>query len=203
MLRRDRTTPWPFVLATLLAFTFFVAGCGRPSRTSPPVLSTLPEFHLLDANGEAVTRTSLLGRPFVADFIFTRCPAACPRLTAKMKELGGRLPRESRARLVSISVDPEFDRPEVLRAFAAKWKLVNPRWTLLTGERDAIWSLIRKGFLLPVEAQDDPVNPILHSNRFALVDASGDLRGTYEAFDADALQRLLLDLAVIEDEAGR
>jgi cytochrome oxidase Cu insertion factor (SCO1/SenC/PrrC family) len=167
------------------------------------VLSTLPEFSLLDQHGATVTSGALAGRPFVADFIFTRCPAACPRLTARMKELAGRLPDDSPARLVSISVDPVFDRPEVLAAYAASREISAPRWLLLTGEREAIWDLVRKGFLLPIEEQNDPANPILHSNRFALVDAEGRLRGTYEAFEAGALELLLDDLRALEREARR
>lgn len=201
-LRSPRSTRSRALLALLLLI-FCAAGCGRPPRESPPNLSSLPQFELLERSGETVTRESLLGRPWIADFVFTRCPAACPRLTAKMKDLGGRLPASSGARMVSISVDPEFDRPAVLAAYAERWQVRNPRWMFVTGERDAVWTLIREGFLLPVEAQDDVANPILHSNRFALVDAAGNLRGTYEAFDPEALDRLLLDLAVIEGEARR
>lgn len=164
------------------------------------MLATLPAFSLLDASGAEITKVSLAGRPFIADFIFTRCPASCPRLTARMKELELRLPKSSQTRIVSISVDPEHDRPEVLAAYAERWEIRDPRWIFLTGEREAVWTLIRKGFLLPVEPQDDATNPILHSNRFALVDAAGNLRGTYEAFEEGALDRLLADLAAVEAE---
>lgn len=164
------------------------------------MLSTLPAFSLLDASGAPITNATLAGRPFIADFIFTRCPASCPRLTARMKELEMQLPEGSRARMVSISVDPAHDRPQVLAAYAERWEIRDPRWTFLTGEREAIWKLIREGFLLPVEPQDDPANPILHSNRFALVDGAGNLRGTYEAFEEGALDRLLDDLAAVEAE---
>jgi protein SCO1/2 len=176
------------------------AACASPP---PPVLSTLPEFALVDQSGAAVTRASLAGTPFVADFIFTRCPAACPRLTARMKELHLELPKESRARLVSVSVDPLHDRPEVLAAYAARWEIRDPRWLFLTGERDDVWSLVRTGFLLPVEEQADPASPFLHSNRFALVDGEGRLRGTYEAFEGEAIEQLLADLAAIEHEERR
>jgi protein SCO1/2 len=175
------------------------SACSAPP---PPVLATLPELALVDQNGAPVTRATLAGRPFVADFVFTRCVAACPRLTARMRELATELPRGSRARLVSISVDPEHDRPEVLLEWARARGLDLDRWLLLTGERDEVWNLIRRGFLLPVEEQSDPGNPFLHSNRFALVDGAGRLRGTYEAFEEDAMERLLADLAAIEREPG-
>ena len=184
--------------AALAAIAIAAAGCAHPAP--PPILSTLPDFALVDQRGAAVTRAGLAGRPFVADFIFTRCVAVCPALTARLKRLAGELPADSLVRLLSISVDPEHDRPEVLLAWAEARGLDLSRWLLVTGEHDAVWNLIRTGFLLPVEAQGDPGNPFLHSNRFALVDAAGRLRGTYEASDEAAMSRLLEDLAAVERE---
>ena len=185
----------------LLAFTasilaFAVAGCSTPEVL--PVLSELPDFALVERSGAALDKSTLAGHPVVVDFIFTRCPASCPRLTARMKELEKLLPEGSTTRLLSISVDPEYDRPEVLRRYADGW-LAGPRWLFATGDRAAIWGLIRKGFLLPVEEIPPPAeSPILHSNRFCLIDGAGRLRSTYEAFDARALDRILADLEGIE-----
>lgn len=184
----------------LFVATIALSGCAP---APPPALANLPDFSLVDQSGAAVSRATLAGRPFVADFVFTRCVAACPRLTSRMKELAGELPEGSRARLISISVDPEHDRPEVLLEWARARNLDLSRWQLLTGEREEVWSLIRRGFLLPVEEQADPGNPFLHSNRFALVDGEGRLRGTYEAFDEAAMKRLVSDLASVEREAKR
>ena len=84
--------------------------------------------------------------------------------------------------------------------YAEFWQ-AGPRWLFATGERAAIWELIRKGFLMAVEATpEDTTSPILHSNRFALVDGQGRLRATYIAFEEDALDRVLADLAAIEEE---
>ncbi len=166
-------------------------------RAAPEVIAQLPDFELVDSAGRPVRRADLAGRPFVADFIFTRCAVYCPRLTAEMRALGPRLP--AGVARVSITVDPERDRPEVLAEYAREWgAATGGDWLFLTGEKVAIRDLIRKGFLLPVE--DDPGNiamPILHSNRFALVDGSGGLRGTYEASDPEAIERLLADLGAV------
>ncbi len=173
-----------------------LAACRLPAEL--PVLAQLPEFSLVERSGATIDKAFLAGRPVVVDFIFTRCPASCPRLTARMKELEKRLPGSSTARLLSISVDPEYDRPEVLRRYAQGWE-VSERWLFATGERTAIWELIRKGFLLPVEATpQDTGAPILHSNRFALIDGEGRLRATYEAFEDGALERILADLGQLE-----
>lgn len=177
------------------------AACRAPEPL--PVLAELPPFALVERSGAALDKAALAGRPAIVDFIFTRCPASCPRLTARMKELEKRLPERSTVRLLSITVDPEHDRPEVLTRYADGWQ-AGPRWLFATGERAAIWELVRKGFLLAVEeTPEDTTSPILHSNRFALVDGEGRLRATYLAFDEDALDRVLADLARVEAESGK
>ena len=192
------------LLAGALAAVVAVFVLERSTRRPPPALiARLPELELLDSAGRPVRRADLAGRPFVADFIFTRCAVYCPRLTAEMKALGPRLP--AGVRRVSITVDPEHDRPEILADYERKWDVgASEDWLFLTGEKPAVLDLIRKGFLLPVE--DDPDNaamPILHSNRFALVDGSGRLRGTYDAFEPEAIELLLADLgAVLAERDG-
>ena len=192
--------------AALLGIFFLAGGlaCRFPGDGEPlPVLSELPHFSLIERSWTAPDKAALAGRPAIVDFIFTRCPASCPRLTARMKELEKRIPESSNVRLLSITVDPEHDVPEVLTRYADGWQ-AGPRWLFATGERAAIWELVRKGFLLAVEeTPEDTTSPILHSNRFALVDGQGRLRATYLAFEADALDRVLADLAKVEAESGK
>ena len=93
-------------------------------RPAPPlpVLGAVPAFHLVDERGAPLReRRPCAATSTVVDFIFTRCPSSCPRLTARMAELQARLAKDgSDARLVSFSVDPENDTPPVLAAYAAK-----------------------------------------------------------------------------------
>jgi protein SCO1/2 len=171
------------------------------SRSVPPpvVIAALPRFELTERDGSTVGSGDLAGAPWVADFIFTRCAVYCPRLTARMKELRQSLP--PRVKSVSFSVDPDYDTPEVLAEYARKWGIEGREWLFLTGERETIWNLIRDGFLQPVEETPEvEASPILHSNRFVLVDARGRMRGLYDAFDETAFERLLADLAAIEAE---
>ena len=92
----------------------------------------------------------------------------------------------------------------MLTAYADRHGLTHSHeWLFLTGPRPAIWDLVRRGFLLPVEeAPENPEMPILHSNRFVLVDGEGRLRGAYDAFEPDALDRLLGDLAALQAEGA-
>ncbi len=196
---------WGFLAAVLLAVGIGamlaprwggVAGRGEP----PPVLSELPPFELTERDGSTVTLARLAGRPWVAAFIYTRCPGPCPRMTERMKGLGGLAARGLGFRRVSITVDPEHDRPEVLAEYARSFGVEGTDWLFATGEAETIYRLARDGFKLAVDPSPSTAaqathGPLLHSTRFVLVDASGRIRGYYDAFAAGDLDRLARDLA--------
>ncbi|MGH9363599.1 MAG: SCO family protein [Thermoanaerobaculia bacterium] len=169
----------------------------------PPVLAQVPDFALTNRDGRTVTRADLAGRPWVADFVFTRCAASCPRMTEQMARLGhGR--EAPPFRRVSFTVDPEHDTPEVLARYAERYAAPED-WLFLTGPAVAVYPLVREGFLLAVEPSPPPgtataAEPILHSNRFVLVDAEGRIRGYYDAFDEEAMDRLRRDVAALSRE---
>ena len=158
---------------------------GEAAATDAPrVLATLPEFVLENERGESVDLYDLHGTVWIADFIFTRCAGTCPLLTHQMAELGKEI-ASSRTlkdvKLVSFSVDPDFDRPDVLREYGRANGADAAHWTFLTGTRDVVRALVRNGFKLPVGDQDDPKMPIVHSQSFVLVDREGGIRGIYDA----------------------
>jgi protein SCO1/2 len=171
------------------------AGCGaRPL----PVLGTVPTFTLTDRSGTEVGSAQLAGEVWVADFIFTRCPDVCPALTARMAKLQTALPAD--VRLVSFSVDPTHDTPEVLRAYATRAG-ARDGWLFLTGPRDAVATLLREGFRVAYADDGPPTAPITHSDRFVLVDRELRIRGYYHGGEAEDLARLTQDAAALN--AGR
>jgi protein SCO1/2 len=189
--------------ATFAGLALCLAACDPIAEV--PVWGTVPDFSLINQGTEAYGTAQLEGRPWIADFIFTRCPERCPMLTAEMS----RLQTELRGRgwddamLVSISVDPANDTPEALTEYAAKHSAKLDSWQFLTGTREDIWSLIVEGFKLPVqEVEDTGAGPILHSNRFVLADGRQQIRGYYDAFDADDRAKLLRDLEIVRAESA-
>lgn len=184
------------VLVAALGMVGVAALKGWRGRVeAPPLFGEVPGFELVDQEGRAVTRETLLGVPWVADLVFTRCALVCPRMTAAMARLDRRLPPEG-VRLVSVSIDPAHDTPEVLAAYAARHG-ASPRWRFLTGEHAAVRALARDGFKLgvaEVKGETDPGLALTHSDRFVLVDAAGRVRGYYDPFDDAALARLERDL---------
>jgi len=157
-----------------------------------PSFGTVPQFELTNQDGQPFGSRALAGKIWIADFIFTTCPGPCPIISTRMSELQKPLAKTD-VRLVSISVDPEKDTPEVLRAYAEKLRKEPFRWDFLTGPLDKITSLSRDGFKLAIAAEVEPGSGPVHTTRFVLVDRRGTIRGYYDALAADGVTKLLAD----------
>jgi protein SCO1 len=169
------------------------AGC---TKQEPPVFNTVPDFTLIERSARAVNRQELVGKVWVADFIFTHCAGTCPLMTSKMRKLQDTLPAE--IQLVSFSVDPAQDTPEVLKQYAEQNGADPKRWLFLTGNKEAIYKLSLDGFKLGLDDTGGSVaEPITHSTRFALVDRQGRIRGYYGMDDEDAMDRLTKDVKAL------
>ena len=159
-------------------------GAARTSSPAPRILATLSEFTLENERRELIRLDDLHGTVWVANFIFTRCAGTCPAITHRMAELGQELassPSLREVKLVSLSVDPDFDQPDVLREYARANGADPARWMFLTGTRDAVRGIVRDGFKQPVTDQDDAKMPIVHSQNFMVIDRAGRVRGAYDA----------------------
>ena len=196
----ERTTrPRRLRLATAL-LAAALAGAATACRGALPVLGAVPPFTLTERAGTPLGTRDLAGHVWVADFIFTRCPDFCPALTARMKGLQDVLAApEDAVRLVSITVDPEHDTPEVLRDYATR-NGARPGWLFLTGPREHIASLLRDGFRVAYASDGPPESPITHSDRFVLVDRQLRIRGYYHGTDEHDLGRLARDAAALRAE---
>jgi cytochrome oxidase Cu insertion factor (SCO1/SenC/PrrC family) len=170
---------------------------------APRVLATLPEFVLENDRGESIGLSDLRGNVWVADFIFTRCAGTCPVMTRRMVELEKDLDSSASLRdvkLVSFSVDPDFDRPDVLRDYGRTNGADPARWMFLTGTSEAVRGLVRDGFKLPVAEQPDPNIPIVHSQNFMVVDRVGRIRGAFDVLTEEGRKDLHATLATVVAE---
>lgn len=170
---------------------FLVSGCGLSEAEPPPVIAELPAFALVDQSGHAIGPDDLRGKPLVANFIFTRCVSVCPMLTSQMKNLQKRLGEDvAEVRMVSISVDPEHDTPEVLARYASE-QGTTEGFTYLTGDLEGVKRAVEKGFRVRM-GERVPLGDafdILHATHFVLVDAELRIRGYYRN-DAEGLEEL-------------
>jgi protein SCO1/2 len=152
----------------------------------------VPAFQLTNQNGQAFGSGQLAGKIWIADFIYTTCPGPCPMISSRMSELQKPL-ENSDVHLVSFSVDPEKDTPAVLRDYAAKLQAQPGRWDFLTGSKSAIYKLSHDGFKLAVSDGSAEQGLPIHSTRMVLVDRRGQIRGYYDAVEADAITNLVAD----------
>jgi protein SCO1/2 len=195
------------MLLTAATWAVFRHG-GAPSEEELPVLGVVPEFSLLASTGQPLSRRDLAGSVWIADFIFTRCGSICPILTAQMAKIQAALARagDTSVRLVSFSVDPAYDTPEVLQEYATRFHADPNRWTFVTGQRNVLYGLIGAGFHLAVADRPEGGNTdggglITHGDSFVLVDGSFNIRGYYHGTDAESVQQLLSDLGKLEPAA--
>ena len=170
----------PVIWGTLPASTVTQGGL--------PVLGTLPDFSLLERSGDSISRESLLGKIWIANFIFTRCPGPCPNMSQQFARLQRFFRKDSDFALVSMSVDPDYDTIDVLNTYAANYRSDPERWFFVTGEEDVLSPLIKEGFKLPAGE-----SPNLHSTRFVLIDRLGRIRGYYESNLAGSISQLRRD----------
>ncbi len=183
---------WTLVIAGIVALPLLHQALG-PKATPLPILGTVPAFHFQDETGAPFGPETLRGKPWVADFVFTRCPTVCPLLTERLAALLPKL--GERVHLVSVSVDPDFDTPQRLRAFAQQHGATSARWHFLTGDSAAIQRAVTDGFKISLdhEGPDGDFLSIVHGVHVVLVDPDGHIRGYYDSDDPEALERLVRD----------
>jgi len=166
-----------FFLSNLLIFT----GRGK----SLPVYGQVADFALTNQNGQVVSLGSLRGRVWVADVIFTRCAGPCLKMSRQMKELQQVLPQRSQVKLVTLTTDPDFDTPPVLKTYAQRFGAEGNRWEFLTGTKKALTELEVGSLKLTAiekkpEERETPADLFIHSTIFVIIDKKGQLRGIFE-----------------------
>lgn len=191
-----------WVLFLVIGFSVPIA---RQLKKEPvpelPKYGTLPAFSLTDQHGNPFGSRELTGKVWVANFIFTRCPTICPLVTQKMQRIQKRSRNLGEAfHLVSFSVDPEYDKPEVLAEYARKHRASPRMWRFLTGAYDAIKGTVTDGFKISMgrEGKDvtDP-GAVFHGTHFVLVDRDLVVRGYYDLDDEAKMDTLLRDAGLL------
>jgi len=170
-------------------------GAREEPAPPPPVLGEVPPFSLVERHGATVTRDSLRGRVWIADFVFTSCAGVCPEMSLRMAAVQAAVAEDPGTVCVTVTVDPERDTPEVLRAYADLYGASADRWLYLRGTQEEAHRLQFDGFKM-----GDGKDPLLHSQRFVLVDREGRIRGWYPGTEEEGVRALLRDWRGLRDE---
>jgi protein SCO1/2 len=157
----------------------------------------VPDIKVVERNGTEMSLGQMKGNIWVADFIFTRCGGTCPMMGAKMADLQESLKDADKVKLVSFTVDPGHDKPEQLQEYAEGFQADKDKWYFFTGDSARMQDLAKNSFHLTVKDGDNPDEPIIHSQRFVLVDAGGHIRGYYDSGESEAKQKMLTDIGTL------
>tara|TARA_R110002072_G_scaffold151503_9_gene300974 strand:- start:828 stop:1457 length:630 start_codon:yes stop_codon:yes gene_type:complete len=161
---------------------------------------TIADFSLLNQNGETITQKDYENKIYIADFFFTTCPTICPIMTDNMVKLQEILKDQKDVLLLSHTVTPEIDSVTVLKAYAEKKGVNDTKWNLVTGDKEHIYDLARKSYLVAKYEPFDGEYDMIHTENFVLVDAKRRIRGFYDGTNWDEMEELLKDLEILKQE---
>jgi protein SCO1 len=190
------------IAALMLAAVAAAGGCNNNTESTASYSAAgqadcLPDIKLLNQYGQPFSLASLKGRPVLFDFFYTSCPGPCLVLTARMRSVAEKLSDSlgAKAWFVSVTVDPEHDRPPQLLAYAKEQAANRKGWLFLTGTPSQIDALMARFKLIRQRESDGSVDHVLE---FFLVGPDGRLRFQYLASETHS-ERIAAD---IERAAG-
>ena len=170
----------------IVLFTFILTSC---SQESLPILGEIPSFELIDNYGEPFTEENIEGKIWVADLIFTTCAGPCPIMSTEMRSVHKTYLENKNIRMVTITVNPDYDTPEVLTEYGKRYNADFTKWHFLTGVYEKIQNLIANGFKM-----GDIEEIVFHSTRFALIDPDMNIRGYYMGTESEDVKILMGDI---------
>ena len=161
----------------------------------------IPDFNLINQNGEKVTQKTFENKIFIADFFFTTCPGICPMMTANMFKLQEEFKKDTDVLLLSHSVTPEIDSVPKLKEYALDKKIDDKKWHLVTGDRKQIYDLGRNAYFVE-ENLGEPlgIDDFLHTENFVLIDKEKHIRGIYNGLNRASMAQLIVDIKALKLE---
>ncbi|MGG4169044.1 SCO family protein [Rossellomorea vietnamensis] len=188
-----------FMVSVVALCLLLLVGCqGQDVEESFPMKVEVGDLSAVDQDGEKTSLAALnKGKIVVADFIFTNCDTVCLPMTANMAKLQKKVAEaglEDDVQLVSISVDPEHDTPDVLKEYSGRYEFNDGNWSFLTGySRDKIESFANVSFKTPAAAVEGS-DQFVHGTSFYLVSENGVLLKQYEGVSNPSYEEMIEDI---------
>jgi protein SCO1/2 len=158
---------------------------------------TIPAFSFVNQDSAIITRETVKNQIFVTDFFFTSCPSICPKMKKEMLRVYDKYKSNNEVSILSFSIDPVRDSVARLKAYSEKLGIENAgKWSMLTGNKDSIYSLAASFLVSAAEDPDAPGGHV-HSGNFILIDKLGRLRGYYDGTNTESVDKLLSDIDIL------
>lgn len=160
----------------------------------------IPDFKFLNQDSLWISEKNMAGKIYVADFFFTTCPTICPKMKTQLLRIYDKFAEDDRVRILSHTIDPEYDGVRVLKEYAKKLNITSPRWNLLTGKKSDIYRLGEKSYMVTAQEDANEVGGFVHSGAFILVDQNRHVRGIYDGTKEEDVNHLIEDIGLLLKE---
>lgn len=160
----------------------------------------IQDFEFTNQNGKKITQKDYENKIYVADFFFTTCPTICPKMTDNMVWLQEQIKNNPKVMLLSHSVTPDIDTPEVLKNYALEKGVIDSKWNLVTGNKKDIYYIARKSYLVVKTGKPEELYDMVHTENFVLVDQKRRIRGFYDGTNLEEVKKLLEDINFLSQE---
>ncbi len=161
----------------------------------------IPSFSLVNQSGETLTEKDVEGKIYVTDFFFTSCPGICPKMTTNMQLVQEAFINDKNVLILSHSVTPEYDSVSVLKTYAELKGVVDGKWHLLTGDRNAIYDLGRNQYFVEEDlGLEKDSDDFIHTENFVLIDQERHIRGIYNGLNKTSVNQLIADIKTLQNE---
>lgn len=169
--------------------------------TALKYIHSIPAFSFINQNGDTVTNHTFSQKIYVANFFFTTCPGICKNLTANLKLVQKAFEKDSNVLLISHSVMPATDNVSKLKKYAEENGIINNKWHLVTGDKEAIYTIARKAYFADEDlGKQLTVNDFLHTENVLLIDQHKRIRGVYKGISAIEMENLIKDIQLLKQE---
>ncbi|UOU99005.1 SCO family protein [Chryseobacterium daecheongense] len=176
---KDAGSKAKFIIPIVIIAIIFL-GVGIASgyfRNNLYTVMKVPDFELTDQNNKKITNKDMMGKVYLVEFFYSRCPTICPVMNSNMRAIEDTVNSPDFG-IISISIDPDNDTPEILKQHAKSVGAKSPNWHFLTGDRTYIGNLADQ-FNIYVGDEEDEGESLNHSGMIALVDKEGNVRCRY------------------------
>ncbi len=206
-------------LLPIVAIWAIVVGCGQITQKLPiygerepiekivngqkvidTLYNTIPDFKFISQNQDTITARTLDDKIYVADFFFTTCPTICPVMKKQMLKVYQKIKGQADVMILSHTIDPQHDTPDVLRKYAKDLIVDGNQWLFVTGNREEIYDIGQKHYLVVAGADSTAPGGYIHSGAFILVDKQKRVRGAYDGTTQKGTDKLLADIETLRNE---
>ncbi len=202
----------PLVLVFALVLIYYLKSGNKKPITILPVYGpkyskssnsnahTIKQFCFINQHGESISQEVIKNKIFVCDYFFTTCKSICPIMSNQMERVQNHYANNNNIIILSHTVDPEEDSVSILLEYANKHHAIKGKWHFLTGDKKSLYNLARESYLLDNETGNGDEHDFIHTDKFALIDWKGRIRGYYVGTNSVEVSKLITDISILLDE---